>query len=100
MVDAHSLPVDKSVEELAERIFCDRYPGLSVHRRDIGNKHRVRRRYFVLLIILCLFYSTFHMLKNRFKVGVDDERCAVRVTDLFEFTVSLLTLCSGKHVYN
>ena len=40
------------------------------------------------------------LAQNRFKVGVDDERCAVRVTDLFEFDVSLLTLCSGKHLHN
>ena len=35
MFDAHSFPVDQSVEELAERIYSDQHPGLNKHGGDI-----------------------------------------------------------------
>ena len=100
MFNAHSLPVDQSVETLVERIFFDRHLGLSKHCCDIENQHGARRLDFLLLIVQCLFHSTFYWLKNQFKDSVDYKQSAICIADLFEFNVWLLTVRSDKHVHD
>jgi len=54
----------------------------------------------MMLIEQSLLDSAVHRLKKRLEVRIDNERSCVRVAELSEFDMSLLSIWSWKHMHD